>query len=50
MYELINYNCNMKTLTKLFLIFENWFNKKFGWFFINGFKAIQNESTEIPNT
>ena len=28
----------MKTLIKQFKQFNNWFNRKFGWFFTNGRK------------
>lgn len=31
----------MKHVFKFFKKFELWFNHKFGWFFINGQKAIQ---------
>ena len=31
----------MKTVINFFMKFELWFNEKFGWFFVNGQKAIQ---------
>ncbi len=34
----------MKTLIYKLQQFENWFNEKFGWFFTNGMKAIENQS------
>lgn len=34
-----------KIKSKLFY-FNNWFNNKFGWFFTNGFKAIENDAIQ----
>ena len=31
----------MKTIIRNLKKFEAWFDKKFGWFFVNGHKAIQ---------
>ncbi len=41
MYRLIilNYNSKLHSMiTNYFSALENWFNKKFGWFFTNGSK------------
>jgi len=31
----------MKILSEGFARFEEWFNNKFGWFFTNGMKSIE---------
>lgn len=34
----------MKSLKDKFLAFELWFNNKFGWFFTNGMKSMENQA------
>ncbi len=34
----------MKSLINKLSQFEIWFNQKFGWFFTNGMKSIENQT------
>lgn len=34
----------MKSVLNKLQAFENWFNNKFGWFFTNGMKSIENQA------
>ena len=40
---------NMKMIGDAYLRFQVWFNKKFGWFFMNGYKSSQREGSKLPN-
>jgi hypothetical protein len=34
----------MKSLVNKMRQFESWFNQKFGWFFTNGMKSVENQT------
>lgn len=41
---LLNQTCKvMKSIIEKLQQFERWFNLKFGWFFTNGMKTIENQ-------